>query len=140
MILFDLIVHVGHTCFHRLGFKNSLKAYLKSTIQGFWEWISGEKTPMGGLYRRLTFFGLFSVFVTGIIGFPLKSMFESVFAQPLFMSGTLIITGIILWWTDYLPPRKVGRCSHTTSGSWPSWWPSLLFMECFNLPLRGVPR
>ena len=108
MILFDLIVHVGTLVSIAWVFKNSLTIYIKSTIQGFWEWISGEKTQMGGLYRRLTFFGLFSVLVTGLIGFPLKTMFESVFAQPLFMSGTLIITGIILWWTDYLPPRKVG--------------------------------
>jgi undecaprenyl-diphosphatase len=108
MILFDLIVHVGTLVSIAWVFKDSLSVYLRSTINGFLEWFSGEQTHRGALYRRLTFLGLFSVFVTGVIGFPLKSMFESVFAQPLFMSGTLIITGIILWWTDYLPPRKVG--------------------------------
>jgi len=108
MILFDLIVHVGTLVSIAWVFKNSLSQYLTSTLKGFWEWKTGENTPKGDLYRRLTFYGLLSVFVTGAIGFPLKSMFESVFAQPLFMSGTLITTGIILWWTDILPPRKVG--------------------------------
>ncbi len=108
MILFDLIVHVGTLISIAYVFRRSLSTYLTSTIAGFWEWISGERTARGALYRKLTFLGIFSVFVTGAIGFPMKSIFESVFAQPLFMSGTLIITGIILWWTDYLPPRKFG--------------------------------
>lgn len=108
MILFDLIVHVGTLVSIAWVFKESLLVYLRNTIAGFLEWFGGEQTPRGALYRKLTFLGLFSVFVTGAIGFPLKSMFEAVFAEPLFMSGTLIITGIILWWTDFLTPRKVG--------------------------------
>lgn len=108
MILFDLVVHVGTLVSIAWVFKDSLSFYIKSTIAGFYEWITGERTPRGELYRRLTFLGILSVVVTGAIGFPLKSAFESVFAQPLFMSGTLIVTGIILYWTDILPPRKVG--------------------------------
>ncbi len=108
MILFDLVVHVGTLVSIAWVFKDSLSFYLKSTISGFLEWTTGERTPRGELYRRLTFLGLLSVFVTGAIGFPMKSAFETIFAQPLFMSGTLIVTGIILYWTDILPPRKVG--------------------------------
>ena len=108
MILFDLVVHVGTLISIAYVFRNSLTVYLKSTLDGFWEWKTGERTPKGDLYRRLTFYGLLSVFVTGAIGFPFKAFLESVFAQPLVMSGTLIITGIILYWTDILPPRKVG--------------------------------
>ncbi|MCC5942947.1 MAG: undecaprenyl-diphosphate phosphatase [Balneolaceae bacterium] len=108
MILFDLIVHVGTLISIAYVFRRSLSTYLSSTISGFLELLSNERTARGALYRKLTFLGLFSVFITGVIGFPMKSVFESVFAQPLFMSGTLIITGIILWWTDYLPPRKYG--------------------------------
>ncbi len=108
MILFDLVVHVGTLVSIAYVFRDSLTKYLTWTLSGFWEWKTGERTPKGELYRRLTFYGLFSVFVTGVIGFPMKAMFEGVFAQPLFMSGTLIITGIILYWTDVLPPRKIG--------------------------------
>lgn len=108
MILFDLIVHVGTLISIAYVFRRSLKIYLSNTISGFLELLSKEHTARGALYRKLTFLGLFSVFITGVFGFPMKSVFESVFAQPLFMSGTLIITGVILWWTDYLTPRKFG--------------------------------
>jgi len=108
MILFDLVVHVGTLVSIAWVFKDSLSFYLKSTISGFLEYTTGERTPWGELYRKLTYLGLLSVLVTGAIGFPMKSAFESIFAQPLFMSGTLIVTGIILYWTDILPPRKFG--------------------------------
>jgi undecaprenyl-diphosphatase len=108
MILFDLIVHVGTLVSIAYVFRNSLTKYLTSALSGFWEWKTGQSTPKGDLYRRLTFYGLLSVFVTGAVGFPMKSLFEEVFAQPLFISGTLVATGIILYWTDVLPPRKIG--------------------------------
>lgn len=108
MILFDLVVHVGTLVSIAWVFKDSLSFYLKSTISGFLELTTDERTPRGELYRRLTLLGLLSVLVTGAIGYPMKSAFETIFAQPLFMSGTLIVTGIILYWTDILPPRKIG--------------------------------
>ncbi|MFU8812163.1 MAG: undecaprenyl-diphosphate phosphatase [Balneolaceae bacterium] len=108
MILFDLIVHVGTLVSIAWVFRKSLAGYLSGTIGGFLEWTGKPQTEKGALYRRLTFYGLFSVFVTGAIGFPLKPFFEGIFAEPILMSLTLTATGIILWWTDYLPPRKVG--------------------------------
>ncbi len=108
MILFDLIVHVGTLISIAWVFRESLSKYLRSTFAGLYELKTGDRTPSGQLYLKLTFLGLFSVFVTGAIGFPLKAMFEHVFANPLIISGTLTITGIILWWTDKLPPRKLG--------------------------------
>jgi undecaprenyl-diphosphatase len=108
MILFDLIVHVGTLVSIAWVFKDSLSRYVTKTVSGFYELKTGERSEIGALYRKLTFLGLLSVFVTGAIGFPLKWMFEAVFANPLIISGTLTVTGIILWWTDILPPRKLG--------------------------------
>lgn len=108
MILFDLIVHIGTLISIAWVFRESLSKYLSGTFSGFLEIAGGVSTSRGALYRKLTFLGLLSVFVTGAIGFPMKSAFESVFANPLIISGTLTITGIILWWTDILPPRKIG--------------------------------
>ncbi len=108
MILFDLIVHVGTLVSIAWVFKDSLSKYITSALSGFNEIRTGSRTSKGQLYRKLTYLGILSVFVTGAIGFPLKALFESVFANPLIISGTLTITGIILWWTDYLPPRKLG--------------------------------
>jgi len=58
------------------------------------------------LALRLSVLGVVAVGVTGLVGFPLKGAFESVFARPTFIAGTLTVTGILLWWTDVLPRRK----------------------------------
>jgi len=108
MILFDLIVHVGTLVSIAYVFRDSLTKFIKNTLLGFYELKSGIDTPIGGLYRKLTFLGLLSVFMTGAIGFPLKAMFEQVFANPLIISGTLATTGVILWFTDKLTPRTIG--------------------------------
>ncbi|MGF1671327.1 MAG: undecaprenyl-diphosphate phosphatase [Balneolaceae bacterium] len=108
MILFDLIVHIGTLVSIAYVFRESLSKFISHTLLGFFEIKTGAYTPMGQLYRKLTFLGLLSVFMTGAIGFPLKAMFEQVFANPLIISGTLATTGIILWFTDHLPPRKIG--------------------------------
>jgi len=110
MIFFDLMVHVGTLVSIAVVFRKSLSIYLKNTLRGVRKLLNREihTDPLGLLYLHLTMMGLVSVLVTGLIGFPLKSLFESVFAQPLIISFTLTITGILLWWTDILPERKVG--------------------------------
>lgn len=108
MILFDLVVHVGTLVSIAIVFRKSLFTYLRTALRGFRELWGGARTHVGGLYVKLTLLGLVSVAVTGLIGLPLKSTFASAFAHPYVMSGTLIITGIMLWWTDVLPDRKIG--------------------------------
>lgn len=108
MILFDLVVHVGTLVSIAVVFRKSLSVFLERAFNGFKELLSEEQTPMGMLYVKLTALGLLSVLVTGMIGLPLKSLFESVFANPYAISFTLLITGVLLWWTDVLPARKVG--------------------------------
>lgn len=108
MILFDLVVHVGTLISIAVVFRNSLGKYLSLTLRGAGELLKRNQSNVGRLYIKLTLLGILSVFVTGLIGFPLKEVFETVFAQPFIMSATLIITGILLWWTDILPDRKIG--------------------------------
>lgn len=110
MILFDLLVHVGTLVSIAVVFRRSISIYIRGTWRGVRQWIGKRKEAdqIGRLYLRLSIMGMISVLVTGLIGFPLKSHFESVFAQPLLMSGTLVVTGILLWWTDILPARKIG--------------------------------
>jgi undecaprenyl-diphosphatase len=38
----------------------------------------------------------------------IQGVFEAVFARPVFIAGTLTVTGILLWWTDVLPRRRRG--------------------------------
>jgi len=108
MILFDLVVHVGTLVSIAVVFRKSLGHYLRNTVRGAREALAGELTPIGTLYLRLTGLGLFSVLVTGIMGLSLRGWFETIFANPMLIAATLTITGILLWWTDVLPARKVG--------------------------------
>ncbi len=108
MILFDLMVHVGTLVSMAVVFRKSLAAFIRSLTSGLSRGFSGPSRIRERLTLRLTLLGLLSVAVTGLIGFPLKSRFEVVFGQPAIISGTLAVTGLLLWWTDVLPPRKVG--------------------------------
>ncbi|MDG5816746.1 undecaprenyl-diphosphate phosphatase [Chitinispirillales bacterium ANBcel5] len=108
MILFDLVVHVGTLVSIVVVFKKSLGTFLKKSWAGFNDRLRGGKDSVGKLYVRLALFGLLSVFVTGLVGFPAKAMFERIFANPLMISATLITTGILLYWTDVLPSRPLG--------------------------------
>jgi undecaprenyl-diphosphatase len=110
MILFDLMVHVGTLVSIAVVFRESLSRYVNNSVRGFLNLLKGtsEYDNTGRLYVKLTMLGMLSVLVTGMIGFPLKAIFESVFAQPLIISITLTITGILLYWTDVLPARKIG--------------------------------
>jgi undecaprenyl-diphosphatase len=108
MIFFDLIVHVGTLVSMAVVFRRSLGQFIGHLVAGV---RSGFVTTEGGyegLYLRLALLGLLTVVVTGIIGFPLKFAFETIFATPLAMSVTLTLTGILLWWTDTLSRRTVG--------------------------------
>lgn len=108
MIFFDLIVHVGTLVSMAVVFRRSLGQFIKHLAAGV---RSGFVDSEGGyerLYRNLALYGLLSVLVTGLIGFPLKAAFETIFATPLAMSVTLTLTGILLWWTDVLARRPIG--------------------------------
>ncbi len=108
MILFDLVVHVGTLISIAVVFRDSLSKFLGNAIHGFLATLWRNTSAKDRLYVNLTLLGLFSVAVTGLIGFPLKGHFESVFEHPVLISITLTVTGILLWWTDVLPKRKVG--------------------------------
>lgn len=108
MIFFDLIVHVGTLVSMAVVFRKSLRHFIGHLAAGV---KSRFETTEGGferLYRNLALYGLLSVVVTGLIGFPLKAAFEVIFATPLAMSVTLVFTGILLWWTDKLARRPIG--------------------------------
>ncbi len=108
MILFDLVVHVGTLVSIAVVFRNSLGRFIRDAWRGFLAVAGGAPSPKDKLFVKLTMLGLFSVAVTGFIGIPMKTHFETVFAHPILISVTLTITGLLLWWTDILPERKIG--------------------------------
>lgn len=109
MILFDLVVHVGTLVSIVVVFWPSLWRFTQNAATGALYWASAEGQHEGiPLYVRLFLLGMLSVLATAIIGFGLKATFEQVFATPVMIAFTLILTGILLWWTDKLKPRRRG--------------------------------
>jgi undecaprenyl-diphosphatase len=108
MIFFDLLVHVGTLVSMAVVFRRSLGHFTGHLARG----VRARFAPsVGGrerLYRNLALYGLLSVAATGVIGFPLKAAFETIFATPAAMSVTLVLTGVLLWWTDVLARRPIG--------------------------------
>ena len=107
MIFFDLVVHVGTLVSMAVVFRRSLGHFLRRLFAGLRGGTAGggREPERRRLTVRLALLGLFSVAVTGAVGFPLKALFEEVFARPTMIAGTLSVTGLLLWWTDVLPPR-----------------------------------
>ncbi len=108
MIAFDLVVHVGTVVSIVFVFRKSLRQLLRDTLKDYKNWRRGNISLKETLHLKLMGMGLFSVLVTGLVGFPLKNQFERAFAQPIFIAFTLIATGILLWVTDVLPRRPRG--------------------------------
>lgn len=100
LILFDLIVHVGTLISVMIVFRHSL-----------WRLVSGLTKELHAVIRRiqrptmrymqLAALGLLAMAMTGIIGvIILQSGAEEIFNIPELIALNLVITGIILWWTD----------------------------------------
>jgi len=100
MLLFDLVVHVGTLVSVLVVFRESVRRYggrVMSELRGEHR---GDRLAL-----RLAAMAAVAVAVTGVVGFPLRSGLEAVFATPSAIAATLVITGILLLWTDLLPPR-----------------------------------
>lgn len=103
MILFDLVVHVGTLV--------SMAVVFRKSLRGLFRRLAAEAQgghPGDPLAVRLLLLGLGAVLLTGLVGYPARSLFAEVFARPVFIAGTLTVTGVLLWWTDVLPRRTRG--------------------------------
>ncbi len=114
MIFFDLVVHVGTLFSIAVVFRSSLRSFLRRLWSDIGSYLKGDSSQEK-LYLRLGLLGLFSVFITGAAGIPLKFLFEQVFARPAAIGVTLVITGILLYCTDIVPPRRRGLRGVTPS-------------------------
>ncbi|MCC5976854.1 MAG: undecaprenyl-diphosphate phosphatase [Salinarimonas sp.] len=109
MILFDLIVHVGTLVSIIVVFRKTLTQFLGGSLVAARE-IALERraSPQARFLIWLWAMGLLSVFVTGVMGLTFRDMFERVFANPAIIPATLATTGVLLWLTDRLKPRRYG--------------------------------
>lgn len=108
MILFNLVVHVGTLVSIVVVFWPSLKRFVGHCATDARTWAAAGGRGRIPVFLRLFLLGMLTVLCTGLVGLGLKAGFEWVFANPHMVALTLIFTGVLLFWTDRLEPRKRG--------------------------------
>jgi undecaprenyl-diphosphatase len=108
MVLFDLLVHVGTL----VSIVIVMQAGLRMLTTGVADDLRTGRLRTGGLREavasRLLVLGLLTTVVTGALGLVFRDALAEVFASPRMVAGALILTGIMLWWTDRLGPGHIG--------------------------------
>lgn len=107
LILFDLVVHVGTLVSIAVVFRHDLKKALigiqRELKRGLHK-LSDERNR----YLRLVGYSLLSLAATSIIGFIVLWTGTGVFDSPYAIAINLIITGLLLWWTDSVDKNTYG--------------------------------
>jgi undecaprenyl-diphosphatase len=108
MVLFDLVVHVGTL----VSIVIVMHVGLRLLVTGVTSDVRTGRLRRGGLREavstRLLVLGLLTTAVTGGLGLVFRDLLTDVFASPPAVAGALVVTGIMLWWTDRLGPGRVG--------------------------------
>ncbi|WP_166354811.1 undecaprenyl-diphosphate phosphatase [Phytoactinopolyspora limicola] len=116
MILFDIIVHVGTLVSIVVVMRASLQRLTAGILadvryvvtrgprRGAHRRGARDRGPYRQLselhYLRLAWLGMITVAVTGGLGLVVRAVGTDAFAKPAAIAVALIITGMILWWTD----------------------------------------
>ncbi len=112
MVLFDLVVHAGTLVSIVIVFRQTLAHWTRGLLRDLGIATVGAPAvsmPAGGrMHLRLAVLAAVTVGVTGGVGLVLYGVFAAVFERPLLIAATLAITGVILWSTDRLAPRRRG--------------------------------
>lgn len=96
-ITFEVVVHFGTLCSILIYYRQMLADLSISGIQ----YLKSPKTRSADPHVHLLLFILVSMIPAMIIGFTLENLIEDIFMNPLFVSGMLIVTGIILFLTKF---------------------------------------
>ena len=107
LILFDLVVHVGTLVSIAIVFRKQLLRAIKGVIteakNGIYKIQVANST-----YLRLVGLSMLSLAATGIIGGFILWTGTGVFDSPYAIAINLIITGLLLWWTDAVDKNSRG--------------------------------
>lgn len=96
-ITFEVVVHFGTLCSIIIYYKDILWKLIKGGL-GF---VVSPSTKKGEPEVKTIGFILISMIPAFIVGFTLKDYIEDIFSNPLFVSGMLIVTGVILFMTKF---------------------------------------
>ncbi len=107
LILFDLVVHVGTLVSIGIVFRKELAKALLGIRQEITQGITSFFNKQNR-YLRLVGYSLLSLTATGLIGFIILLSGTAVFDSPYAIAINLIITGLLLWWTDSVDKNNYG--------------------------------
>ncbi|MDO5662791.1 MAG: undecaprenyl-diphosphate phosphatase [Brachybacterium sp.] len=99
MILFNLAVHLGTMVSVVVVMHRPLARLLRGTIREIPLWWR-RRTLRHLIHLRMMLLGVITVAITGVLGLVVREYGAGVFATPWLIAVNLLITGVILWWTD----------------------------------------
>ena len=110
-ISFEIMLHLG-----------TVLAVIVYFWKDIWSLISAvfkvkDKSEVVVNNRKIILYLLIATMITGVIGVLLKDFIESIFHSALLSASMLIITGIILMISDYIPSKSI---SLPKTGIWRS--------------------
>lgn len=110
LILFDLVVHVGTMVSVAIIFRKDLTKLIKGLVRDVRAFQKSKHFDGAVLpYAKLTGLSMLSLAATGIIGvIILATDATEVFDRPNLIALNLVITGLLLFWTDSVTKGNVG--------------------------------
>ncbi len=96
-ITFEVVVHFGTLCSIMIFYRNELYSLLEAGVR----FIKAPSVRKNDPEIKILGFILISMIPAFVVGFTLKDSIESIFMNPLLVSGMLILTGIILYSTKF---------------------------------------
>ena len=99
MIFFNLVVHLGTMVSVVLVMRKPLVRLISGTVREL-SLLRRRRTLRHLIHLKLVVLGLITTAVTGVLGLVIREFGTEVFATPWAVSLLLLVTGVILWWTD----------------------------------------
>lgn len=96
-ITFEVVVHFGTLCSIVIYYKSEILNLIKAALR----FLKSPSTTKDDYEVKTLGFILISMIPAFIVGFTLKDSIEGIFMNPLFVSGMLIVTGVILFLTKF---------------------------------------
>lgn len=101
---FNIILHIGTLIAVIIYYRDDLFLLLKEFVCLCKDILAkGKPDIRANEHRLLLVMLLIAILPTAAIGFIFNDLFESLFKTSYIIGYTLIITGIILWFSNYLP-------------------------------------
>lgn len=112
MIFFNLVVHLGTMVSIVLVMRRPLARLISGTLREL-PLLRRRRTLRHLIHLKLIILGLITTGVTGVLGLVIREFGTEVFATPWAVSALLLVTGVILWWTDSVTSTWRGAAQMT---------------------------